>query len=89
MAKFGRYEFGKAEPTETYEGDYMALERGFVRIFEGNPDFVGPIATPRLVAAIHLDNGQSVREIKTVEESPAKQKSLTLKTFTGRKFRDP
>ncbi len=35
MAKFGRCEFGKAEPTETYEGGYMKLDKGYVRIFEG------------------------------------------------------
>ena len=64
MAKFGRYEFGKAEPTEVYEGDYMALETGFVRIFKGDSSFTDAMTKPRLVAAIHLDKGQSVREIK-------------------------
>ena len=55
MAKFGRFEFGKTEPVETYEGDYMAMERGYVRIFEGELGAVLPsMIPPRLVAAIHL-----------------------------------
>ena len=75
MAKFGRYEFGKTEPTETYEGDYMTLEKGVVGIFEGNPNFASPIATPRLVAAVQLDKGQSVREIKAPDAEQGKGKS--------------
>jgi hypothetical protein len=53
--KFGRFEFGKIEPMETYEGDYMAMERGYVRIFNGEPAGINP---PRLLAAIRLDRGQ-------------------------------
>lgn len=37
MAKFGRYEFGKTEPTEVYEGDYMRQDKGIVSIFRGTP----------------------------------------------------
>lgn len=87
MAKFGRYEFGKAEPTEVYEGDYMALETGFVRIFKGDSSFMDAMTKPRLVAAIHLDKGQSVREIKMEVKSPAKQNPFKLETPVGRKFR--
>lgn len=68
MAKFGRFEFGKQEPAETYEGDYMELDdKGYVRIFRGKADsfpaltFGAPSSS--LVNAIHLDKGQSVREI--------------------------
>jgi hypothetical protein len=86
-AKFGRFKFGKTEPSETYEGDYMALETGFVRIFEGDPD---AIAKPRLVAAIRLDKDQSVREIKTEANKVPKQSQVEVPTLgqpTGRKFR--
>jgi len=89
MAKFGRFEFGKTEPAETYEGGYMALERGYVRIFEGEQSaFLLPDMTPpRLLVAIHLENGQSVREIRTEEKNPPKQVPPILKIPTGRKFR--
>jgi hypothetical protein len=84
MAKFGRFESGMVEPVETYEGDYMALERGYVRIFEGDP-----AGSPRLLAAIHLDHGQSVQEIKAGNDdgpNPSK-KEKPLVTATGRRFR--
>ncbi len=91
MAKFGRFEFGKNKPAETYEGDYMVLERGYVRIFEGQPAVLLPdMNPPRLVTAIYLDKGQSVREIKTEAMSPAKPnptKVTKLVTPVGRKFR--
>jgi len=67
MAKFGRFEFGKTEPTETYEGDYMKLDaKGYVSIFRNDPSTIMGVPTtePRLIHAIHLDKGQSVREIK-------------------------
>jgi hypothetical protein len=60
MAKFGRFEFGKEQPSETYEGDSMELERGYVKILRAGPvNFLNG----DLVVAIHLDKGQSVREI--------------------------
>ena len=88
MAKFGRFEFGKTEPAETYEGDYMAMERDYVRIFEGQQGAVLPsMIPPRLVAAIHLDSGQSVREIKVEAKNLPKPNLPVLKIPTGRKFR--
>jgi hypothetical protein len=66
MAKFGRFEFGKEKPTEVYDGgDYMQLDgKGFVRIFSGTPVIWELFSTPpRLVNAIHLDRGQSVRQM--------------------------
>lgn len=75
MAKFGRYEFGKAEPTETYEGDRMELDKGYVRILEGERNRYGLKDEGRLLAAIHLDKGQSVREIKEPEAERTKAKS--------------
>lgn len=77
MAKFGRYEFGKAEPTETYEGGRMELDKGYVRIFEEEARGFRPINEGHLVAAIHLDKGQSVREIKEAEQPKPKSKRKT------------
>jgi hypothetical protein len=67
MAKFGRFEFGKEKPAEIYDlGDYMELDdKGFVRIFSGKLSVFQSLDPPRLVNAIHLDKGQSVREIRT------------------------
>ena len=66
MPKFGRFTFGEKEPAETYEGGYMERDKDFVNIFEGDPPGVlSSFEQPnRLIAAIHLDKGQSVREIK-------------------------
>jgi hypothetical protein len=63
--KFGRFELGKENPAEVYDGDYMTLDnKGFVRILNGDPGVFESMATPpRLVTAIHLDKGQSVREM--------------------------
>jgi len=65
MAEFGRFEFGKDKPAEVYDGDDMTLDgKGFVRIFDGKLGGLESLATPpRLVNAIHLDKGQSVRKI--------------------------
>lgn len=63
MAKFGRFEFGKEKPTEEYSGGFMKLEnKAFVCIFDGKPDFF-ELLSPRLVHVIHLEKGQSVREM--------------------------
>jgi len=64
MAKFGRFEFGKEKPMEVYEGgDFMELDgEGFVRIFRDSPGWE-LLAPPQLINAIHLDRGQSVRQI--------------------------
>jgi hypothetical protein len=32
VAIFGRFEFGKAKPSETYEGDSMTLKKGYIKI---------------------------------------------------------
>lgn len=74
MAKFGRFEFGKGQPAEVYEGDYMTTENAYVRIWQG--DDPGAFATamfntPRLLHAIHLDKGQSVRLIDPPESGKA------------------
>lgn len=62
MTKFGRFAFGKNEPSETYEGDCMKLEKGYVKILKGEPNLID-LQAEQLVAVIHLDKGQSVREI--------------------------
>jgi hypothetical protein len=76
MTKFGRFEFKATEPAELFEGDFMEFEKGYVKIFEGNNgDLVPRIIQPRLVAAIHLDSGQSVREMKEPETPKREGKS--------------
>jgi hypothetical protein len=62
MAEFGRFEFGKVEPSETYAGDRMTLEKGYVTIIRGGSSFI-ELGTEHIIAVIHLDKGQSVREI--------------------------
>jgi|HubBroStandDraft_2_1064218.scaffolds.fasta_scaffold97260_2 hypothetical protein len=71
MAKFGRYEFGKDKPAEEYCGDFMELEKGYVQIFKGEHRILGLDDGTRLVAAIHLEKGQSVREICEKPETAA------------------
>ena len=62
MSKFGRFEFGKKEPSEVYLGDYMELEKSCVRILKGKPSLID-MGMAQLVAAICLDKGQSVRKL--------------------------
>jgi hypothetical protein len=62
MAKFGRFGFGKKKPGETYEGDRMMLEKGYVKIVRGGPSLID-LGTEQIIAVIYLDKGQSVREI--------------------------
>ena len=62
MAKFGRYEFGKMEPTEVYEGDYMRQDKSIVPVFRGTPGWES-FQHPALASVIRLGAGQSVREI--------------------------
>jgi hypothetical protein len=64
MAKFGRFEFGEDSPSETYEGDRMKLEKGYVKIIRGGQTLID-FETEHLIAVIHLDKGQSMREIGT------------------------
>jgi hypothetical protein len=61
MTKFGRFEFGKEEPCEIYEGDHLKLEKGHVKVING-PSLLDEEAD-HVVAVIHLDRGQSVRKI--------------------------
>jgi len=60
MAKFGRFAFGQARAQERYEGDFMIQEGQYVKIFK-RP--ASAHETERLVVAISLDKGQSVREL--------------------------
>ena len=61
MARFGRFTLGKEQPIEIYEGHSMKLEKGYVKILNGDPTF--DLYAEQLVAVIHLDKGQSVRQI--------------------------
>jgi len=61
MARFGRFTLGEEQPIEIYEGDSMKLEKGYVKILNGDPTF--DLHVQQLVAVIHLDKGQSVRQI--------------------------
>jgi hypothetical protein len=62
MAKFGRFEFGEDKPSETYEGDRMVLDKGYIKILRGGLELTD-FQTEQLISVIHLDKGQSVREI--------------------------
>jgi hypothetical protein len=62
MAKFGRFEFGKVKPTETYEGERMVVEKGYVKIVKGGPNYFG-LQTEQTVAVVRLDRGESVRKL--------------------------
>jgi hypothetical protein len=64
MTTFGRFEFGAKKPTETFEGDSMTMDKGYIKIFVGEESKLDALQTPRLIVAIHLDKGQSMREIK-------------------------
>jgi hypothetical protein len=61
MARFGRFTLGKEQPIEIYEGDSMKLEKGYVKILNGDATF--DLYAEQLVASIRLDKGQSVRQI--------------------------
>lgn len=63
MAKFGRFEFRESKPAETFEGDFMEQDKGYVNIFTGVRGLIS-FDSPHLIAALHLDKGQSIREIK-------------------------
>ncbi|HEV3315523.1 MAG TPA: hypothetical protein VG488_01090 [Candidatus Angelobacter sp.] len=58
MAKYGVFSTQGGMPKQQYEGDYMMQDKQFVQIFKEHPD-----AADELVAAIHLDKGQSVMKI--------------------------
>lgn len=62
--KIRAFEFGEDEPKETYEDGHMKLEKGYVKILRAEPSIFDS-QTEDLVAVIHLDRGQSMREIRT------------------------
>jgi hypothetical protein len=64
VAIFGRFEFGKDKPSETYEGDSMTLEKGYIKIMRGGHELTD-FQIGQLIAVIHLEKGQSMREIGT------------------------
>jgi hypothetical protein len=47
----------------------MRLERGFVKILNGGPD--SDLLPEQLAAVIHLDKGQSVRQLPVDRENAA------------------
>jgi hypothetical protein len=59
MAKYGLFTLMSEKPMQEYEGDYLGQLNEFVQIFKRVPDSSG-----QMVAAINLDKGQSVKEIK-------------------------
>jgi hypothetical protein len=58
MATFGRFRFGGTNPSETYEGDLMMQDHEYVQIYTNRA-----AEGQRLVAAIYMEAGQSVRKI--------------------------
>ena len=65
MAKFGCFEFGHDKAAGTYEGDRLELNKDYVKIVNGQPGMIELLRdSTSVVAVIHLDKGQSVREIK-------------------------
>jgi hypothetical protein len=61
MAKFGLFNTGAAKPANEYEGDYMKQNGEYVTIYRRSPN---TSVLDDQVAAIRLDKGQSVKEIK-------------------------
>jgi hypothetical protein len=61
MPKYGVFTVTDARPLQEYEGDYMVQDKQFVQIWKNSTDPAGPDVQ---VAAIHLDRGQSVKEMK-------------------------
>jgi hypothetical protein len=65
MAKFARYELGKPEPREIFEGDFMRCDGFYGKIFagdEGDGEFNA--VPPHLLCAIRLSGGQRIAEIR-------------------------
>ena len=79
MAKYGWFKSGGAQPDVEYDGDYIEMDKGYVRVFKlvGIADDVPPRSS--LVAAIHLGEGQEVRGIKTKKPIEPPKRG----TFTG------
>jgi hypothetical protein len=68
MPKFGRFELGKQQPIETFDGDFMDLERGHVKIMRGSPGVFLDVPCAETIAVIDLASGQSVKEIKNTQK---------------------
>jgi len=60
IAKFGLFKMGSLNPHSEYDGDYMQMEKEFVRILKHG---AGDFPTSELVAAIRLERGYDVRKI--------------------------
>ncbi|MGO8719978.1 MAG: hypothetical protein ACLQMO_12280 [Acidobacteriaceae bacterium] len=61
MPKYGWFKTSGLNPNVEYEGDYIQMEKEFVKIYMHG---TGDLPSPKLVAAIRLDKGQDVREMK-------------------------
>jgi hypothetical protein len=60
MAKFGLFERDDEQPILTYDGDYMLMEKAFVKILKYTSADMG---SAEQTANIHLDKGQSVKKL--------------------------
>jgi hypothetical protein len=60
--KFGRFDSGKKKPIETYEGDRIEVDGGYVKVLRNHVEFMEPDGG-NLAAAFRLSEGQSVRVI--------------------------
>jgi len=69
MPKYGWFKAATKYPTVVYEGDYMEMDKEYVKIFKYPPET--PAFTGRLIAAIRLDKGQDVREIDETTLTPS------------------
>ena len=60
MAKFGRFNAAGTDAFETYEGDFMQnAGNDYVHVLKSG----GPNEADRIVAIIHIQQGESVRKI--------------------------
>ncbi|MCJ7504517.1 MAG: hypothetical protein MUP80_15870 [Acidobacteriia bacterium] len=58
MAKYGLFYTLGGQPLQVYEGDSMTQDKQFVKIWKQSPD-----KPKQLVAAIHLNKGESIKKI--------------------------
>jgi hypothetical protein len=61
MTKYGLYSGGNVFTDQEFEGDYMTQNGQYVMIYRKSQN---TSKTEEQVAAIHLDKGQSVKEVK-------------------------
>ena len=59
MAKYGYFPVLGGREVAIFEGDQMEQDKQFVKIYKNDPK-----GTQKLVAAIHLDKGQYIKEIE-------------------------